>query len=65
MAINDGAYGMQKVDFLAAGQRTLSCRRIHQFDIHRDGGALWNILKAATARATQTRDASSASEATH
>ncbi|WP_189512546.1 MULTISPECIES: glycoside hydrolase family 2 TIM barrel-domain containing protein [unclassified Mesorhizobium] len=36
-----------------------------QFDIHHDGGALWNILKAATARATQTRDTSSASEATH
>ncbi|TIN90971.1 MAG: beta-mannosidase [Mesorhizobium sp.] len=29
-----------------------------QFDIHDDGGALWNILKAATARARQTRETS-------
>jgi mannan endo-1,4-beta-mannosidase len=27
-----------------------------QFDVHNDGGALWNILKTATARATQTPD---------
>jgi mannan endo-1,4-beta-mannosidase len=33
-----------------------------QFDIHHDGGALWNILKAATARAKQTRETSPASE---
>ncbi|WP_156938218.1 beta-mannosidase [Mesorhizobium sp. WSM3626] len=33
-----------------------------QFDIHNDGGALWNILKAAAARATQTRDTSPAPE---
>ncbi|MER8779067.1 cellulase family glycosylhydrolase [Mesorhizobium sp. M0189] len=33
-----------------------------QFDIHHDGGALWNILKAATARATQTRETGPASE---
>jgi mannan endo-1,4-beta-mannosidase len=29
-----------------------------QFDVHNDRGALWNILKAATARATQTRETS-------
>ncbi|WP_292216486.1 cellulase family glycosylhydrolase [Mesorhizobium sp.] len=33
-----------------------------QFDIHNDGGALWTILKAATARARQTRETSLASE---
>ncbi|MER8406063.1 cellulase family glycosylhydrolase [Mesorhizobium sp. M1307] len=33
-----------------------------QFDVHHDGGALWNILKAATARATQTRETSPVSE---
>ena len=33
-----------------------------QFDIHDDGGTLWNILKAATARARQTRETSLASE---
>ncbi|MER8561320.1 cellulase family glycosylhydrolase [Mesorhizobium sp. M0578] len=33
-----------------------------KFDIHNDGGPLWNILKAATARATQTRETSPASE---
>ncbi|MGX5800344.1 glycoside hydrolase 5 family protein [Bradyrhizobium sp. Arg314] len=32
-----------------------------QFDIHHDGGVLWNILKAATARARQTRETSPAS----
>ncbi|MDX8493041.1 cellulase family glycosylhydrolase [Mesorhizobium sp. VK22B] len=33
-----------------------------QFDVHHDGGALWNILKAAAARATQTRETGQASE---
>lgn len=33
-----------------------------QFDVHNDGGALWNVLKAAAARATQAREASRASE---
>jgi mannan endo-1,4-beta-mannosidase len=33
-----------------------------QFDVHNDGGALWNILKAATARATQTHETSRASD---
>ncbi|MER9388984.1 cellulase family glycosylhydrolase [Mesorhizobium sp. M0028] len=33
-----------------------------QFDVHNDGSALWNILKAATARATQTRETSGALE---
>jgi mannan endo-1,4-beta-mannosidase len=33
-----------------------------QYDIRNDGSAIWNILKAATARAAQTRDTSRASE---
>jgi mannan endo-1,4-beta-mannosidase len=33
-----------------------------QFDIRNDGSAIWNILKAATARAAQTRETSRASE---
>jgi mannan endo-1,4-beta-mannosidase len=35
---------------------------VEQFDVHNDGGALWNILKAATARATQTGETSAAPE---
>ncbi|MER8548166.1 cellulase family glycosylhydrolase [Mesorhizobium sp. M1169] len=33
-----------------------------QFDVHHDGSAIWNILQAATARATQTRETHRASE---
>lgn len=33
-----------------------------QFDIRNDGSAIWNILKAATARAAQTRETRRASE---
>jgi mannan endo-1,4-beta-mannosidase len=33
-----------------------------QFDIRNDGSAIWNVLKAAMARAAQTRQASRASE---
>jgi mannan endo-1,4-beta-mannosidase len=33
-----------------------------QYDIRNDGSAIWNILKAAPARAAQTRDTSRASE---
>jgi mannan endo-1,4-beta-mannosidase len=33
-----------------------------QYDIRNDGSAIWNILKAAPARAEQTRDTSRASE---
>jgi mannan endo-1,4-beta-mannosidase len=33
-----------------------------QFDVHNDGGALWNIFKAAVVRARHSREASRASE---
>jgi mannan endo-1,4-beta-mannosidase len=33
-----------------------------QFDIRNDGSAIWNVLKAATAREAQTRGTHRASE---
>jgi hypothetical protein len=45
---------------VAAGQRTVGV--VEQFDIHNDGGAIWNVFKAATARAAQSRETGSTPE---
>jgi mannan endo-1,4-beta-mannosidase len=44
------------------GRYPVDEHRLSQFDIRNDGSAIWNIFKAATARATQTRQTNRASE---